>query len=96
MQRIKLGKPYEEFIQNLIESGYYGTATEVIRDALRDKMERIENDRIANIRALIAEGEEDIRKGRTIIFDENYITRVDELAKKKVERGDPIPKHIRP
>ena len=33
MQRIKLGKPYQEFIHNLIESGYYGTATEVIWDA---------------------------------------------------------------
>jgi putative addiction module CopG family antidote len=62
-QRIKLGKPYEKFIQNLIESGYYGTATEVIPDALRDKMEKVENDRIANIRALIAEGEEDVKEG---------------------------------
>jgi antitoxin ParD1/3/4 len=42
MQRVNLGKPYEEFIQKLVESGYYASASEVLRDALRLKMEQSE------------------------------------------------------
>ena len=36
---MKFGKPYEEFIQLMVESGYYNSAEEVIQDALRDKMQ---------------------------------------------------------
>jgi putative addiction module CopG family antidote len=42
MQRVNLGKPYEEFIKKLLDSGYYASASEVLRDALRTKIEQSE------------------------------------------------------
>lgn len=41
MQRIKLGKLYDDFIQRQIDAGYFGTATEVIPDSLRDNMAEV-------------------------------------------------------
>ncbi len=64
MRRIQLGKPYEHFLDKMVESGYYATATEVIRDALRDKMMEMENNRVAKIHDLLSEGQADIDAGR--------------------------------
>jgi putative addiction module CopG family antidote len=47
MQRVNLGKPYEDFIQKLVASGYYASASEVLRDALRTKMEQTDKWKIA-------------------------------------------------
>jgi antitoxin ParD1/3/4 len=53
-----IGKHFEEVIENLIESGRYSTASEVIREGLRLVEEREEN-RKAKLEALRAE----IQKG---------------------------------
>jgi putative addiction module CopG family antidote len=56
MRRINLGTPFEDFIENMVESGYYTKVTEVIRDALRKKMAKMEEDSIANIKSMVIEG----------------------------------------
>ena len=53
-----IGKHFEAFIQRLIESGRYSTASEIIRDGLRMIEER-EQDREAKLEWLRAE----IQKG---------------------------------
>jgi antitoxin ParD1/3/4 len=53
-----IGKHFEEFIESLIESGRYSTASEVLRDGLRLIEEREER-RKAKLEALRAE----IQKG---------------------------------
>jgi antitoxin ParD1/3/4 len=58
---LSLGSYWEEFIQRKIASGRYGTATEVVRDALR-KMEELD-ERLITLRAHLAEGDEQARKG---------------------------------
>jgi len=78
MRRIQLGKPYENFLDKMVESGYYATATEVIRDALRDKMAEMENNRIAAIQSLIAEGEADIAAGRVAPYSKQLM---DDISK---------------
>ncbi|MDA3939141.1 MAG: type II toxin-antitoxin system ParD family antitoxin [Spirochaetia bacterium] len=40
MPRINLGEPYEIYIQKQIKTGLFSSATEVIKDALRNRMER--------------------------------------------------------
>ena len=96
MKRINLGKPYDDFIERMINSGYYSTATEVIRDALRDKMDRVNKDDIAHLHALIKEGLDDIEAGRVIEYDEHFWDKIMERAKTKRENNEPIPEHIRP
>ena len=54
---LNLGQPYEDYIQEQIASGLFGSATEVIRAALRDMKDREERKRLDTIRALLAVGE---------------------------------------
>jgi len=75
-----IGKHFEEFIDGLIESGRYSTASEVLRDGLRLIEEREERRR-AKLDALRAE----IQKG----FDSGPAEEVDvaEMIKSIKARG---------
>jgi antitoxin ParD1/3/4 len=75
-----IGKHFEEFIEGLIKSGRYSTASEVLRDGLRLIEEREER-RKAKLEALRAE----IQKG----FDSGPPEEVDiaEMMKSIKERG---------
>jgi len=75
-----IGKHFEEFIEGLIESGRYSTASEVLRDGLRLIEEREER-RKAKLEALRAE----IQKG----FDSGPAEEVDiaEMIKSIKARG---------
>ncbi len=64
---MSLGEHWEVFIKNEVASGRYGSASEVVRDALRHMEER--NSRLAALRAHLAEGEEQARNGE---FVENF------------------------
>jgi antitoxin ParD1/3/4 len=57
-----IGKHFEEFIDGLIESGRYSTASEVLRDGLRLIEER-EDRRQAKLEALRAEIQKGIDSG---------------------------------
>lgn len=61
---LTLGEHWETFIKNKIASGRYGSASEVVRDALRH-MEEQEN-KLQALRAHLAEGERQIAKGEGI------------------------------
>jgi len=61
---LSLGEHWEIFIKNEVASGRYGSASEVIRDALRHMEER--SSKLAALRAQLAEGEEQARKGEFV------------------------------
>ncbi|GAB6095609.1 type II toxin-antitoxin system ParD family antitoxin [Desulfatiferula olefinivorans] len=58
---LSLGEHWELFIRNQIASGRYGSASEVVRDALRH-MEEL-NDKRTALRLHLAEGEAQARDG---------------------------------
>lgn len=58
---LSLGEHWEVFIRNEIASGRYGSASEVVRDALRNLEER--KARLEVLRAHLAEGERQARRG---------------------------------
>jgi antitoxin ParD1/3/4 len=93
-QRINLGKPYEDYINTLVESGYYASATEVIRDALRLKMNNKDEHRKAVNYRMVEKAQQSIKDGnfeedspalRKKMFDE---------AKANAKQGKPIPSYI--
>ena len=61
---LSLGELWEVFIKTEVASGRYGSASEVIRDALRHMEER--NSKLAALRAHLAEGEEQARKSQFV------------------------------
>jgi antitoxin ParD1/3/4 len=58
---LSLGKHWEAFIRNEVATGRYGSASEVVRDALR-QME-VRNSKLAALRAHLAEGEAQANNG---------------------------------
>jgi antitoxin ParD1/3/4 len=61
---LSLGEHWEIFIKNEINSGRYGSASEVVRDALRHMEEH--NDKLAALRRHLAEGEAQANNGEFI------------------------------
>ncbi len=59
-----LGEHWEVFIKNEIASGRYGSASEVVRDALRHMEEH--NSRFAALRTHLAEGEAQAKRGEFV------------------------------
>lgn len=64
---LSLGEHWETFIRCEIASGRYGSASEVVRDALRELEER--KHKLAALRAHLAEGAAQASKGE---FVEDY------------------------
>ncbi len=64
---LSLGEHWEVFIKNEVASGRYGSASEVVRDALRHMEDY--NSRLAALRAHLAEGEAQALQGD---FVEDY------------------------
>ncbi len=96
MQRVNLGKPYEEFIQKLVQSGYYASASEVLRDALRLKMEQSEMWQGKRLQQLVQEGLDDVEAGRVVPYSKDLLEKAFEQAKQNALLGKEIPDHIKP
>ena len=61
---MSLGPYFEQFLKEKVASGRYASATEVVREALRDMDER--EKKLAALRAHVAEGMADLAAGRVV------------------------------
>jgi antitoxin ParD1/3/4 len=61
---LSLGEHWEVFIKNEIASGRYGSASEVVRDALRHMEER--NSKLEALQLHLAEGEKQAGRGEFV------------------------------
>ncbi|MFW5443994.1 MAG: type II toxin-antitoxin system ParD family antitoxin [Methylococcaceae bacterium] len=64
---LSLGEHWESFIKNQIVSGRYGSASEVVRDALRNLEDK--TDKLQSLRLHLSEGEMQAKRGE---FVEDY------------------------
>ena len=72
-----LGDHWEVFIRREVESGRYGSASEVVRDGLRALEER--NARLEALRAHLAEGAEQAARGEFVEYSlESLIAELDQ------------------
>lgn len=65
-----LGKPLEDFVENLVKSGRYGSKSEVLREGIRLVQER--EAKLAEFHALIQEGVDAIERGDVYELDEVF------------------------
>jgi putative addiction module CopG family antidote len=93
-RRIYLGVPFEDFTEKMVESGSYYTATEVIRDALRKKMSEMEEDRIANIKSMVLEGQKQIEDGQFKKVDQKLYKSILIKGIEKAKSGEEILSHV--
>ncbi len=93
-QRINLGKPYEDYINTLVESGFYASATEVIRDALRQKMNDTDERRKATIYKMVEQARQSIREGKYREWNGDLLESLHQEAIDDAKAGKPIPNYI--
>ena len=74
---LSLGEHWEVFIKSEVASGRYGSASEVVRDALRGMEER--KSKLEALRSHLAEGAAQARRGEFVedYSIENVITNLD-------------------
>lgn len=79
-----LGKPLEEFVENLVKSGRYGSKSEVLREGIRLVQER--EARTKALDALLEPALRDADEGRLYHMDEVFdelLAEIDEMDRLK-------------
>jgi antitoxin ParD1/3/4 len=71
---ISLPEPLKRYVDDKVATGIYGSASEFVREAIREKLQREQELRDAKD-ALAAKLLEGLDSGKPIPFDENYAAR---------------------
>lgn len=91
---INLSPEIEGFIKSKVASGFYGNATEVIRDALR-RMQAEEN-RIAAWQAAIKQGDDQLDRGEGIAYTQQTLNEITESAISAMHSEKPMDPDVLP
>jgi antitoxin ParD1/3/4 len=85
---INLSPEMEGYIKGKVASGFYGNATEVIRDAIR-RMQS-EDDRVAAWQAAIAKGETQLDRGEGVAYTSELMEILTQSALAAMHSNQPI------
>ena len=91
---INLSPEIEGFIKNKVASGFYGNATEVIRDAIR-RMQR-EEGRIAAWQNAIKQGDDELNAGKGIEYNTQTLEDITKSAIASMHSKKPIDPDVLP
>lgn len=82
---INLSKEMEAYIRSKVEGGFYGNATEVIRDAVRRMYE--DEAQFKAFQEAVDEGEEELERGEGIRWTKDTMKRIvaDVIKKAEIE-----------
>jgi antitoxin ParD1/3/4 len=91
---VNLGNYLESMVRQKVADGRYTNASEVVREALR-RME--DHDvKLQKLRALVTEGEADVRAGRLYDWTPELMDQIAAEADEEDRLGLPIPDHVLP
>jgi antitoxin ParD1/3/4 len=91
---INLSPEMESYIKGKVSSGFYGNATEVIRDAVRRM--QAEEVRVAAFRKAVAEGEAQLDRGEGTEYSRELMNKLADTARKNIGSGKPIDPDVTP
>lgn len=91
---VNLSEEMENYIKNKVAGGFYGNATEVIRDAIR-RMQTEEN-RMAAWQAAIAKGNVQLDQGKGIPYTPELMEQMIQSAIAAMHNGQPIDPDVLP
>ncbi len=92
---VSLTPELEELVRRKVESGMYGSASEVVREALRLLEER-DREKLARLRAAIAVAEEQVARGEVIPWTPDLMERLKREAAEEDRLGLPIRDEVLP
>src|SRR5579863_7765597 len=82
---VSLPEPLKQYVDGKVASGIYGSASEFVREAIREKLQR-EQDRQEAKEALSAKLLQGLNSGKSIPFDEGYFERKKAALSERVSR----------
>jgi antitoxin ParD1/3/4 len=91
---VNLSPEMESFIKAKVASGFYGNATEVIRDAIRQM--QAEGARRVAWQAAIAKGEAQLDRGEGVTFTPELMESVTQSAIAAMHSGQPVDPDVLP
>ena len=85
---VSLTPQLEEFVQKRVESGLYGSASEVVREALRllQERDRIYGPKLKELKAALDVGRRQLAAGQGEIFDRSAAQRMKAEARRRASR----------
>lgn len=91
---INLSPEMEGFIKSKVASGFYGNATEVVRDAIRRM--QAEESRIAAWQAAIQQGDDQLDRGEGIAYSAETLKDITQSAIAGMHSGKPMDPDVLP
>lgn len=91
---VNLSPEMEGFIKNKVASGFYGNATEVIRDAIRRM--QAEEGRIAAWRTAIKQGDDQLERGEGVAYDAATLNDITQSAIGAMHSDKPMSADVLP
>ena len=91
---VNLSPEMESFIKTKVASGFYGNATEVIRDAIRRM--QAEESRVAAWHAAIKVGDDQLNRGEGIPYTPETLKDITQSAIKAMHSGTPMDADVLP
>ena len=76
----------EQFIQAQVARGYYGSEEDLVREAVKRLREK-ESDPHARLIEALERGEADIRAGRTVPYNQEFLDDCEARARENVAKG---------
>ena len=91
---INLSPEMESYIKTKVSSGFYGNATEVIRDAIR-RMQANER-QIAAFQAAVAKGDAELDRGEGVEYSAELMNTMTQTALQDMHSDKPIDPDVIP
>lgn len=91
---VNLSAEMESYIKSKVGSGFYGNATEVIRDAIRRM--QAEEERISALRAAVAKGDAELDRGEGVAFTPKLMESITRMAVKDMHSDKPMDPDVLP
>lgn len=91
---INLSPEMEGFIKAKVASGFYGNATEVIRDAVRRM--QAEEKRVAAWQAAIKVGDDQLERGQGVVYSAEALEDITQSAVEAMHSGKPMDPDVLP
>ena len=91
---VNLSPEMEGFIRNKVASGFYGNATEVLRDAIRRM--QAEEVRMAAWQAAIRVGDEQLDRGEGVPYSADALKDITQSALDTMRSGKPMDPDVLP
>lgn len=91
---VNLSPEMEGFIKSKVASGFYGNATEVIRDAIRRM--QAEESRVAAWQAALKQGDDQLDRGEGTDYTPTALNDITQSAIKAMRSGRPMDPDVLP